>query len=145
MDATKNRSTSMNNTLPNRRRRKAFTLLEMMLVVVIMGVLATVAVISLSGRGKAAKEGATKQSIRTIDGAIQQFHLEKNRYPTSLAELTPGYLGKTPKDGWRHDFVYVTPAPNGKAYDIISYGDDGVSGNDDLSVWALDDEPAAAN
>lgn len=134
----------MNHTR-NNRRRKAFTLLEMMLVVVIMGVLATVAVVSLAGRGKAAKVGATKQSLRTIDGGIQQFHLEKNRYPTALAELVPGYLPKTFKDGWGHDFVYVTPAPSGKAYDIISYGDDGVSGNDDLSVWTLDDEPAATN
>ena len=127
-------------------RRRAFTLLEMMLVVVIIGVLATIAVVSVSGRGKEAKIGATKASIRQIDSAIEQFHMEKNRYPTSLAELSPSYLKVTPKDAWKRDFQYVTPAPNGKAYDVVSFGDDGqIGGGDDISVWNVDEQPAANN
>lgn len=116
--------------------RRAFTLLEMMLVVVIMGVLATVAVVSLSGRGDAAKRGATFASLNTVQSAIQQFHLEKNRYPSSLAELVPKYISKTPKDGWKREFVYLSPASDGRPYDCYSMGADGqIGGGDDISVW----------
>lgn len=128
--------------------RPGFTLLEMMLVVVIIGVLATVAVVAVGSNAAKAKRGATKSSMKTIDGAIEQFHLEKNRYPTSLQELRPAYIGeKTPmKDGWKRDFQYASPAPSGKAYDLISFGDDGqLGGGDDISIWTMDqDENAPA-
>ena len=126
-----------------RQHRRAFTLLEMMLVIVIMGILATVAVVAVGGSGKRAKEGATKASLRTIDTAIAQFQLEKNRYPTALSELVPSYLQKATKDGWKREFNYSTPASNGKPYDVSSNGDDGLAGTaDDISVWTMDDEPA---
>lgn len=137
---------NLRNTLHARKpaRRRAFTLLEMMLVVVIMGILAAVAVVAVGGRGKVAKEGATKSSMATIDSAISQFHLEKNRYPTALTELIPSYLTKAYRDGWKRDFVYSTPAANGKPYDLISNGDDGLPGTaDDISVWTMDNEPVA--
>lgn len=125
-------------------RRRAFTLLEMMLVVVIIGVLATVAVVAVGGRSKTAKIGATKASMKTIDSAIEQFHLEKNRYPSSLQELSPSYLKSVAKDAWKRDFQYAAPAPSGKAYDVISFGEDGqLGGGDDISVWTMDQDDAA--
>ncbi|MBX3386967.1 MAG: type II secretion system protein GspG [Phycisphaeraceae bacterium] len=123
----------------SRPARRAFTLLEMMLVVVIMGVLATVAVVSLSGRGDAAKRGATFASLNTVQSSIQQFHLEKNRYPSSLSELVPKYISKTPKDGWKREFIYVSPSPDGRPYDCYSMGSDGqIGGGDDISIWDED-------
>ncbi len=135
------------NTVKTRNRvvrRRAFTLLEMMLVVVIIGVLATVAVVAVGGRSKTAKVGATKASMKTIDSAIEQFHLEKNRYPSSLQELSPSYLKNVAKDAWKRDFQYAAPAPSGKAYDVISFGEDGqLGGGDDLSVWTMDQDESA--
>lgn len=125
------------------RRAAAFTLLEMMLVVVIIGVLASVAVYAIGSRGTAAKVGATKASMTTVQGAVLQYHLEKSAYPPTIDALVPNYLPKKPKDGWKRDFQYMTPSPSGQPYDIVSYGEDGVpGGTDDISVWTMDDEPA---
>lgn len=122
------------------RTRRGFTLLEMMLVVVIMGVLATVAVVAVGGRGAAAKQGATRSSLTTINSAIQQFQLEKNRYPASIQELVDAkYIAKLPRDGWKREFIYVSPSADGRAFDCYSMGDDGaIGGGDDISVWDED-------
>ncbi len=123
--------------------RSGFTLLEMMLVVVIMGVLATVAVVAVGGRGTEAKRGASRSSLTTVQSSIEQFHLEKNRYPSSLQELVEmKYLQKYPRDGWKRDFVFVSPSSDGRPYDCYSTGQDGtIGGGDDISVW---DEDAPA-
>lgn len=108
--------------------RSGFTLIEIMLVVVIIGILATVAAVNLKGKSTTAKITATRVSIGVASSAIDAFEVNCGSYPNSLDELinNPGndawqgpYIkGKTiPKDGWGKDLQYS-------------------KGEDDYKVWA---------
>ncbi len=135
-----------NRSVRARRTRGAgFTLLEMMLVLVIIGLLTTVAVVSIGGRGKAARIETTKISMRSLKSAIQQYFLEKAAYPATLTALTQGgtaYIDSVPKDAWKREFVYSVPGSNAKPYNLYSLGEDGESGTqDDLDMWTMDQAP----
>ncbi|MBL8991640.1 MAG: type II secretion system protein GspG [Phycisphaerae bacterium] len=129
-------------------RARGFTLLEMMLVVVIMGILATVVVVSFGGRTEAAKIGATKSKMTQIKAALSQYEAQYSTLPATLDALTVGaakFLDKIPKDGWNKDFVYVFPSANQdpeKPYDLRSNGKDGLPNTaDDLDIWTIDRQP----
>lgn len=127
------------------RTGRGFTLLEMMLVVVIMGILATVVVVSFGGRTEAARQQATRDKMRQIIQALAQYEAKYAVYPDSLDALTAKtdkYIDKLPKDGWNRDFIYAFPSPAqnpDQPFDLISKGKDGMSGTpDDLNAWTLD-------
>jgi general secretion pathway protein G len=139
--------------MKSRRRRAGFTLIEMMVVIVIIGLVAAVAVVVLTGRAEKAKVETTKALIEQISQQIEQFKLNHNRYPDKLedllrkpADIDPkqwppgGYLKKEPKDGWGRDFIYRVPGTNGMPYDVISLGDDGREGGDGVAadLWNHD-------
>lgn len=120
--------------------RRAFTLLEMMVVLVIIGLLAGVVAINLVGQADNAKAEATRQKMKTISGAVDQFYVQYSRYPVSLGEMVQLNLVVQDKlkDAWNEPIYYMAPAPNGSAYVLISFGknkqEDG-GGADDIYVY----------
>lgn len=124
-----------------RRRARAFTLLEMMLVVVIIGLLVSVAVINLAGQSTVARKGQTGASLKTIQNAITLYFTNNGSYPPNLQTLVPGIMPKIAKDAWKQEFIYYpTPADVNRPYALFSMGEDQLSNTaDDLSVWTIDE------
>lgn len=145
--------------LSHRRFRAArgFTLIEIMVVVVIMGILAALVVPKLMGRTDDARITAAKQDIATVMQALKLYRLDNQRYPTTEQGLqaltskpvigpaadgwkTGGYLDKLPKDPWGNAYQYLSPGIKDEI-DVISLGADGQpggGGNDaDIGSWDL--------
>jgi general secretion pathway protein G len=122
--------------------RSAFTLIELLLVLVILGVLAAVVVPKLTGRAQDAKITATKTQIHAIKNALDLFEHDLGRFPQNdeglraLVEKPSNatgwkqYMETMPLDGWSNPFVYRIPGTN-RDYDIISYGPDAREGGGD--------------
>jgi general secretion pathway protein G len=122
-------------------RNKGFTLLELLVVIVIIGLLAGyVAPRYFSQVGKSEIQVA-KAQIDSLEKAIDQYRLDKRRYPTAeegLAAVQP-YLKKAlPNDPWDRPYVYRTPGTKGE-YEIVSLGRDGKSGGsgEDADIGVL--------
>ncbi len=139
---------------------KGFTLIELMVVVVILGVLASLIVPRLMGRTDEAKQVKARVDIATIETALKLYRLDNGNYPTTeqglmalveqpTSEPVPakwnegGYLekGKIPKDPWNREYLYLCPGVHGD-FDIISYGGDGTPGGEgkdsDIKSWELE-------
>ena len=144
--------------LPARRRHAGFTLIEIMVVVVIIGLLAAVILPNVLGNVDKAGIAKAKQDIRTIQTALVMFKLDNFIYPTTEMGLkalkekpdspliknwrSGGYLQSLSKDPWKNDYVYVIPGTHGGDYDLYSLGADGQPGGDginaDIGNWNLD-------
>jgi general secretion pathway protein G len=138
-------------------RSKGFTLIELMVVLVILGVLAAMIAPKIMDRPDQARIIAAKQDIATIVQALKMYRLDNIRYPTteqglqaliSKPAIAPvpdnwksgGYLEKLPNDPWGHPYLYLNPGRQGEI-DVISYGADGESGGEgtdaDIGSWML--------
>ena len=113
----------------SKRRRGGFTLIEVMLVVVILGILATVVVVQFRGHGVKARISATRTSIKNICTAIDMYELAAGRLPGSLKDLTmplgddpPLIRGGAPTDAWGVEFGYS--AKGDLSYEVRSAGPD---------------------
>ena len=134
---------------------KGFTLIELMVVILIIGVLAALIVPKVMSRPDEARVTAAKQDIATITQALNLYKLDNQRYPTTeqgLAALvhkpttspipnnwkSEGYLDRVPKDPWGTPYQYLQPGVHG-AIDVFSFGADraaGGEGNDaDIGSW----------
>jgi general secretion pathway protein G len=131
-------------TFQGRHARPGFSLLELTLVVMLMGILMAVVAISLPGYLHRTRVTATWGSMRTIKTALLTYSgYNGGAYPPALSVLQSGtapLLDQQTKlqDSWKHDFLYVTPGSNGRAYDLVSKGANGVfenGGGDDLDIW----------
>jgi len=124
------------------RKTSAFTLLEMMLVVAIIGILMGVAVWNIVGQSKAARERATRATMRTIQSALGAYKADKGSFPPTLQTLiTTKMIEDRIKDSWKHDLIYATPGAAGKEYSLLSLGDDGQQGTeDDIDAWRIDEQ-----
>ena len=139
---------------------RGFTLIELMVVIVILGILAGLIVPRIMGRPEEAKQLKAKLTIGSLETSLRLFKLDTGAYPTTeqgLAALTTapdtgnttsswregGYIekGKVPKDPWGGDYIYLSPGVYGE-YDIISYGSDGVPGGEgkdmDINSWEIE-------
>ncbi len=137
------------------RNRAGFTLIEIMVVIVILGLLAALVVPKLIGRTEEAKKTQTRVQIKSLQQALELFKLDNGFYPTTDQGLdalvrspeagrTPknyrkgGYIDRVPKDPWGNPYVYVSPGQHGD-FDISSYGADGVQGGEgedaDINSW----------
>ena len=140
---------------PRSCRFRGFTLIEVMVVIVILGILAALVVPRLLSRPDEARIVAAKQDIAVIGQALKLYRLDNQRYPTSeqglrsltskpeIAPVPPnwkagGYIERLPKDPWGNAYVYVSPGLHGEI-DVMSFGADGKpggEGNDaDIGSW----------
>ncbi|MFH0840241.1 MAG: type II secretion system major pseudopilin GspG [Candidatus Omnitrophota bacterium] len=129
--------------------KKGFTLIELMLVVIILGILVAMVVPRLVGRGEQARKSAAEADIRSnIALALDLYELDNGSYPEKLEDLLkdPGeskspnwngpYLKRKPIDPWGREYNYKCPGQYSKDYDLYSYGSDGVEGGgDDVKNW----------
>jgi general secretion pathway protein G len=139
------------------RWRGGFTLLEVMVVVVILGILAALVVPKIIGRPEEARRIAAKQDIASLMQALKLYHLDNQRYPTTEQGLQAlvtrptsaplatnwkagGYIERLPKDPWGNPYQYISPGLHGEI-DVFSFGADGApggEGNDaDIGSWDL--------
>ena len=108
----------------------AFTLIEIMIVIVIIGLLAGVVTYSTVGYLEKAKEKKARADIAHYVGGIDAFYLDKGRFPTNqegLKILAPQFIKVVQNDPWGNAYVYVNPGKQGP-YDVMSYGADGREG-----------------
>lgn len=138
-----------------------FTLIEIMVVIVILGILATLIVPKIMDRPDEARRTKAVLDIQSIGQSLDLYRLDNHRYPTTeqglnaLVEKTTlepaparwrsgGYLGKLPMDPWNASYVYLSPGLHGD-YDLVSFGSDGELGGEgkgaDIESWNLDAAP----
>ncbi len=137
-----------------------FTLIELMVVIVILGILAGLIVPRIMGRPEEARQMKAKMTIESLETSLRLYKLDNGSYPTTEQGLQAlierpdtgnvpkkwrdgGYLEKrkVPKDPWDNEYVYLSPGVNGE-YDIVSYGSDGVPGGEgkdsDINSWEME-------
>ena len=114
-----------------RKASQAFTLIELMLVVIIIGILASIIVPKFAGRSEDAKIAAAKASLKSIALALDMYELDNQRYPKDLSELSAKYMKKFEnKDPWGSAYEYK-PSSDCKEYTLKSLGSDKTSGGSD--------------
>lgn len=138
--------------------QRGFTLIEILVVVVILGILAGIVVPKLLDRPDEARRTKAAVQIKSIEEAVSLFKLDNGFYPTTEQGLEAlvtkpergripkryrdgGYLKKIPSDPWENQYVYLSPGIHSE-YDVISYGADGEpggEGNDaDINSWEIE-------
>ena len=141
-------------------RETGFTLIELMVVIVILGLLAGLILPRFIGQSDTAKRQAAKTQMALLESALKMYKLDNGSYPTTEQGLKAlveppasgnlpknwrkgGYLekGKVPKDPWKNEFIYVYPGSHGD-FDITSLGADGEPGGEDfdkdINSWDVD-------
>jgi general secretion pathway protein G len=123
-----------------RRRRRGFTLIELMLVMVIIAILAAIIIPKFAGRSEQARVTRVIADLATLKQGLQAFEIDNGRYPTQDEGLqalvtNPGnlpdwhaYLDKLPMDPWGHPYQYHCPGQNGQDFDVYSLGPSGQDG-----------------
>ncbi|MDN6320648.1 MAG: type II secretion system major pseudopilin GspG [Marinobacter sp.] len=136
---------------------RGFTLIEIMVVMVILGLLVAVVAPNIMGRSDQAKVTVAETQLTNISKALDIYRLDNSHYPSTQQGLDAlksrpsgspepknwspdGYMKSIPEDPWGNEFQYVSPGTEG-AYDLYSYGSDGREGGDgdaaDISIWTI--------
>ncbi|MBD8548777.1 type II secretion system major pseudopilin GspG [Sphingomonas sp. CFBP 8760] len=135
--------------------RNGFTLVELMVVIVIIGLLATIVALNVLPSGDTARIQKAKADIAQIEGGLELFKLQNVNFPTTTQGLQAlvtapsgladpsryqqgGYLKRLPDDPWGRPYLYASPGQHGEA-DVWTYGADGKEGgegiNADIGSW----------
>lgn len=143
----------------NVRSCRGFTLIEIMVVVVILGILAAVIVPRFLSRPDEAKVTKAKVDMKSIEASLGLFKLDNGFFPSTEQGLkalvskpetgriptkfsSDGYLKKVPVDPWSKAYVYISPGVHSRDFDLISHGADGEPGGEefdaDINSWELD-------
>jgi len=129
--------------------KRAFTLIELMLVVIIIGALVAMVMPRFTGRGEQARVAAARADIQSnIATALKLYELDNGGFPTTDEGLgalmnEPGsavdwrgpYLERPPLDPWGREYQFTSPGSHRKDYDIFSLGKDGIESEDDVRNW----------
>jgi general secretion pathway protein G len=139
-------------------RERGFTLIEIMVVVVILGILAAIIIPRISDRPEQARRTKAVMDIKSVETALSLFNMDNGFYPSTEQGLEAlvekpatgripanfregGYLKKVPLDPWNNPYIYISPGAHGD-YDLMSYGNDGEEGGEgkfaDINNWELD-------
>jgi general secretion pathway protein G len=132
-----------------KEKRSGFTLLEILVVVLIITILATIVGVNVAREPGRARRAAAAAQVKAFETALHVYRMEQGAYPTQEQGLRAlveaprvpplparypesGYLDSRilPADPWGHEYVYLVPGPDGAAYEIVSYGADGEPGGD---------------
>lgn len=146
----------MNKYVKNCQR--GFTLIEIMVVVIILGILAGIVVPRLLDRPEEARRTKAAVQIKSLEEALSLYKLDNGSFPTTEQGLQAlvdkpesgripqnyrdgGYINKVPEDPWGNSYIYLNPGIHGE-YDIISYGADGEPGGEgkdaDVQSWEIE-------
>lgn len=134
------------------RKARGFTLIEIMVVLVILGLLAALVVPSILNRPDQARQVKATQDVRALESALKLYRLDNFRYPTQaqgLAALVRAptdagnwqgpYVDNLPEDPWGNPYRYANPGTHGKEIDVFSYGADNAPGGEgadaDIGNW----------
>ena len=139
----------------NKQRQRGFTLLEIMVVIVILGILASLVVPNLMGNKEQADRQKAVSDIVALENALDMYKLDNSRYPTTEQGLEAlvtkpqgdpaprnykddGYIKRLPQDPWGNNYQLMSPGEHGKI-DVFSLGLDGEAGTaDDIGNWNMD-------
>ncbi|MBP6361331.1 MAG: type II secretion system major pseudopilin GspG [Aeromonas sp.] len=137
------------------QRQRGFTLLEIMVVIVILGILASLVVPNLMGNKEQADRQKAVSDIVALENALDMYKLDNSRYPTTEQGLealvskpqgepeprnykSDGYIKRLPQDPWGGAYQLMSPGEHGKI-DVFSMGLDGEAGtDDDIGNWNMD-------
>jgi general secretion pathway protein G len=144
-------------TRRNPSLQHGFTLIEIMVVMVILGILGTVVAMNVLPKMGKASIAAAKTDIRTLEGALDYYKLDNFRYPTTeqglralvekpadpeLTNWDGPYLKRASKDPWKRDYLYESPGTHGGDFDVYTLGADGQPGgekeNADIGNWNME-------
>jgi general secretion pathway protein G len=121
---------------------QGFTLIELMVVMVIIGLLAAAVAPKIFGRVDKARQQDAQAQIELLGQALDLYRLEKHKYPTTdegLEAIRPYLKKDLPKDPWGNNYDYQSPGREGRSYDLISYGADKTEGGEendtDIVSW----------
>ena len=125
------------------RNEEGFTLVELMVVIVIIGLLATVVVINVMPAQDTARVKKAEADIALLEQAAEMYRLNKLNYPTTEAGLqalvSEGFVKRLPEDPWGGAYQYAAPGREGRAFDVFSLGADGREGGEgddaDIGNW----------
>jgi len=133
------------STYNRRRTSRGFTLIEVLVVVIILGILASIVVPNIMDKPGQAKITKAKSDIRAIESALNMYKLENHDYPGTdegLEALVGNELPRLPKDPWDKEYFYLSPGQNGPV-DIYTLGRDGAQGGEgedaDVGNWNLNE------
>ncbi len=148
----------MKNGRKSSLAQRGFTLIEVMVVVVILGILAAVVVPKVMGRPDQARITKVENDIRAMESALNMYRLDNFNYPTNEQGLralverpsgdaarnwrSGGYIERLQRDPWGNDYQYLRPGRDGREFDLYSLGADGRPGgteaNADIGNWNLE-------
>jgi general secretion pathway protein G len=138
----------------NTECKTGFTLIELMIVIVILGLLATTIMPRILNRPEQARRTKAAVEIHNLASALALFKADTGRFPTTSEGLevlvkdpgikgynSDGYLDKVPADPWGNKYIYINPGVHSKDYDLESFGKDGEEGgtgdNADIESWNI--------
>jgi len=123
------------------RRSRGMTLIEIMVVLVILGMIATAIGVNVFSALKDAQIKSAKLDLQHLSDGVDRYHVETGNWPDNLSALAPKFVKEVRKDPWGSDYQY---ARTGDSYDVYSYGPDKAQGGgDDINVHGGEAAPTA--